>query len=402
MDAGRGRSGSGRSASRRSASCGSRSSTRSSARTPTRCRDPLEAGMGWLVKADKPDFIGRDAALATLADAAPRPGPDRASRSSGRDVPPEGAAIVRDGAADRARDERQVEPDARPTRSASPGWPRRTPRDGAPHHDPPGRRAATATTIAGRVRHAAVLRPRRRAAARHDAAGLPRPVRRSPLEAVHAAPRRPLGRRDRALAGVVRGRRRRGARPSRTAPGSPSSGRTTRPSCAGRERGEALAAAGHARRSSASSSRAADGVEAWCLADDEAIVRCRRRRAPDARAGASELARRLARAAAAVTRRELGLHVLRLVGPAAARDPGACLPGRPRRLARSPTGAIVQAPVVGVRIVVARQDHGGVPGFTLLVARDEAEYVWDALLDLGRDLGLVARSARSAVTAEPR
>jgi glycine cleavage system aminomethyltransferase T len=29
------------------------------------------------------------------------------------------------------------------------------------------------------------------------------------------------------------------------------------------------------------------------------------------------------------------------------------------------------------------------PGFTLLVARDEAEYLWGALLQLGRGHGLV-------------
>ncbi len=59
--------------------------------------NPVEAGMGFLVKADKPDFIGRDASLVAAA---------RASRQVltgievvGTDLPAEGAAIVRNGEA---------------------------------------------------------------------------------------------------------------------------------------------------------------------------------------------------------------------------------------------------------------------------------------------------------------
>ena len=56
--------------------------------------------MGNLIKADKADFVGRDAALALLADA----GPDGRQvltgfETSGSIVPQEGAAIVRDGRA---------------------------------------------------------------------------------------------------------------------------------------------------------------------------------------------------------------------------------------------------------------------------------------------------------------
>jgi sarcosine oxidase subunit alpha len=56
---------------------------------------PVEAGMGWLVKADKPDFIGRDASLSVVAR-----GPRQVLTGIeviGLDLPAEGAAIVRDG-----------------------------------------------------------------------------------------------------------------------------------------------------------------------------------------------------------------------------------------------------------------------------------------------------------------
>jgi sarcosine oxidase subunit alpha len=57
--------------------------------------NPVEAGMGWLVKTDKPDFIGRDASLAVEER-----GPGQILTGIeiiGTDVPTEGAAIVRDG-----------------------------------------------------------------------------------------------------------------------------------------------------------------------------------------------------------------------------------------------------------------------------------------------------------------
>ena len=57
--------------------------------------NPVEAGMGWLVKADKPDFIGRDAVASRRRPRGAAPGPDRASRSSGATCPPKAPSIVR-------------------------------------------------------------------------------------------------------------------------------------------------------------------------------------------------------------------------------------------------------------------------------------------------------------------
>jgi heterotetrameric sarcosine oxidase gamma subunit len=48
-----------------------------------------------------------------------------------------------------------------------------------------------------------------------------------------------------------------------------------------------------------------------------------------------------------------------------------------------PDRGIVQANVANVRVLLARMDLDGEPAFRLLVARDEARYLWDALSELG-------------------
>jgi sarcosine oxidase subunit alpha len=61
--------------------------------------DPIGARMGWLVKADKPDFVGRDA-LASVSGLVTDGRPTLVGfEVSGRTVPAEGAAIVRNGRA---------------------------------------------------------------------------------------------------------------------------------------------------------------------------------------------------------------------------------------------------------------------------------------------------------------
>lgn len=60
--------------------------------------NPIEAGMGWLVKADRPDWIGRDAVAAVAARGA-RDALVGFEILAGSSVPAEGAAVVRDGQA---------------------------------------------------------------------------------------------------------------------------------------------------------------------------------------------------------------------------------------------------------------------------------------------------------------
>ena len=73
---------------------------------------------------------------------------------------------------------------------------------------------------------------------------------------------------------------------------------------------------------------------------------------------------------------------LRLVGPAAPAILAELCPDDTTPGAMAP-GFLIQAPLAGVRALVARQDAGHWPGYTILVARDEATYTWDALRAVG-------------------
>ena len=87
-------------------------------------------------------------------------------------------------------------------------------------------------------------------------------------------------------------------------------------------------------------------------------------------------------AGAAVTDISSGWSVLRLIGPnvralleelvAIDLSAGALADRR-----------IAQVMMANCRVILARRDDAGVPGFILLVARDEAEHLWDVLVHLG-------------------
>ncbi len=53
-------------------------------------------------------------------------------------------------------------------------------------------------------------------------------------------------------------------------------------------------------------------------------------------------------------------------------------------------GTLIQAPFAAVRAFIVREDSGGQPGYTIMVSRDEATYVWDAVLHTGAAHGLAA------------
>ncbi len=51
--------------------------------------------------------------------------------------------------------------------------------------------------------------------------------------------------------------------------------------------------------------------------------------------------------------------------------------------------AIVPTAIAGDRVILARRDHAGLPGVTLAVVRDDAEHLWDSLVELGHPFGIV-------------
>lgn len=50
---------------------------------------------------------------------------------------------------------------------------------------------------------------------------------------------------------------------------------------------------------------------------------------------------------------------------------------------------IVHTPVANVRVTLARQDMGAVPAFTVLAPRDYASYLWESVMHAGAPFGLV-------------
>jgi heterotetrameric sarcosine oxidase gamma subunit len=206
------------------------------------------------------------------------------------------------------------------------------------------------------------------------------PVARSPLETVHAT----LGAtwvRDDLHWPVAYGDTGAEATAVATGAGLAELGPIDKVVVRGRRTGEAMVSTGIPIVVGAVGAAATGGIRAWCLGDDEVILL----------GPTSSLDPHVARiraGGAAVTEVSSGFSVLRLVGPASPAILERTCPVdlSPSALAND---RIVQAPVAGVRMIVARDDHGDLPGWTLLVARDLAEYAWGALRGLGRDLRLV-------------
>ncbi len=78
---------------------------------------------------------------------------------------------------------------------------------------------------------------------------------------------------------------------------------------------------------------------------------------------------------------------VRLAGPAAPSILAELCPADTRPATMAP-GDVVQAPLASVRAFIARQDAAGGPGYTLMIARDEAAYAWDAIVHVGAAHGL--------------
>jgi heterotetrameric sarcosine oxidase gamma subunit len=206
-----------------------------------------------------------------------------------------------------------------------------------------------------------------------------RPIRLSPLEAVHAALGATWVSED-ARWPVSYGDATREAAAVAAGAGLADLGPIDTVVVRGRRTGEAMAAAGIPVGVGTVSVGATSDVRAWALGDDEVIL-------VGPSGGLDALVASFEAHGAAVTDMSSGLAVLRLVGSAtpAILERACPVDLSSRALANE---RIAQVPVVGVRMIVARQNRGDLLGYTLLVPRDLAEYGWEALLDLGRDLGL--------------
>lgn len=78
---------------------------------------------------------------------------------------------------------------------------------------------------------------------------------------------------------------------------------------------------------------------------------------------------------------------LRLVGPAAPAILAELCAADTTPAAMAPT-CVVQAPLAGVRAFIARVDTGAHPGYSVMIARDEASFVWQTIVRIGSPHGL--------------
>lgn len=122
-------------------------------------------------------------------------------------------------------------------------------------------------------------------------------------------------------------------------------------------------------------------MRSWALAPDETLLIVAADGLPSG-AAAVALAGAVEAASGVVTHLSSGLAGLRIVGPAA-RQLLIEICAVDLAADRFADGRIAMAPMGNVRVTFARQDLGDVPAFELLVARDQAAYLFEALLHLG-------------------
>ena len=118
-------------------------------------------------------------------------------------------------------------------------------------------------------------------------------------------------------------------------------------------------------------------LRSWALAPDETLLIV----AADG-AAAGTVTAAVEAAAGTVTNLSSGLAGIRVVGPAA-RELLIEICAVDLAADRFAEGRIAMAPMGNVRVTFARRDVRDVPGFELLVARDQAAYLFEALLHLG-------------------
>ncbi len=146
-------------------------------------------------------------------------------------------------------------------------------------------------------------------------------------------------------------------------------------------------------------------LRSWALAPDETLLILAADGSPTGAAaaavtraieaaGATSGATSGATAVATVTNLSSGLAGMRVVGPAA-RELLIEVCALDLAADRFADGRIAMAPIANVRVTLARRDIKGVPAFELLVARDQAAYLFEALLHVGAVHGVQPAGQRA-------
>ena len=140
---------------------------------------------------------------------------------------------------------------------------------------------------------------------------------------------------------------------------------------------------------------AGTALRTWALAPDETLLIVGADGIADGPANALTAA--VEAAGGTVTNLSSGLAGMRIVGPRAREllVEVCAVDLDPDRFA---DGRIAMAPIANVRVSFARRDIGEVPAFELLVARDQAAYLFEALLHVGAVHG-VRPAGRRAIDA---
>lgn len=124
-------------------------------------------------------------------------------------------------------------------------------------------------------------------------------------------------------------------------------------------------------------------LRSWALAPDETLLILAASATSAGSGPAAEAVIAAVEAAGAiVTNLSSGLAGMRVVGPAA-RELLIEICAVDLTADRFADGRIAMAPMGNVRVTFARRDIGSVPAFELLVARDQAAYLFESLLHVG-------------------
>ena len=143
------------------------------------------------------------------------------------------------------------------------------------------------------------------------------------------------------------------------------------------------------------------GINVWAIADNEVWL-VASAAAPGGLAAApidvAPALDHLRAAGAHVTDVSSGWAVLRLAGPRV-HDLLEELVAVDLAPSLVPDHAIVQLSIAGSRVVLARRDVDTSPGYVLLVARDEAQHLWEVFIHIGQAHGLQPVGAAALLPA---